>query len=295
MPPVSDFDDADALPVDLDAVDAEQLAQLWASLIRADLTGTRPGSCLASARAASDKRSCARAVARAFEDGELVAFVEQTPERRAAAEALALALAPPDLGPAHSAESLAFAATFSAWDDFPHDVVIVPGYTPLGQREPIALHPVGRARCAQAAADLRAGLAPFVIVSGADVYPEGTPYHEAIEMKKALLALGVPAPRILVEARARHSTTNLRNAGRLMLAQRRTRGLITTLGGGIGGGELFDQDFYFSNPTLSTFHLRCERDLGYRVGELASAGEHHTVFVPSPAVSTVGYRDPLDP
>ena len=294
---MSDFDDGGDLPIDLDAVDRERLAQIWAAMIRADFGGTRPGSCLASARAASeaDRQRSARAVARAMEDASLVAFVEEDPARRAAAVALALALAPPDPSPAENARSLVCAAGFGAWSDHPHDLIIVPGYTPPSQAEPIALHPVGLRRCEQAALDFRAGLAPFVLLSGADVHPEGTPYFEAIEMKRALLGLGVPEERVVVEARARHSTTNLRNAGRFLVARGLSRGLVTTLGGGIAGSELFDQDFYFSNPTLSTFHLRCETTLGYRVGELADGGEHHTVFVPSPRVTTIDYRDPLDP
>ena len=99
----------------------------------------------------------------------------------------------------------------------------------------------------------------------------------------------------MVEARARHSTTNLRNAGRFLVERGLESAVITTLGGGLFGGELFDQDFYFSHPNLSTFHARCERELGYPVGELMSCGEHHTVFVPSSDVLRVGYRDPLDP
>lgn len=288
-----DFDDVDELPVELEAVDAERLAQTWAAMILADLSGTRPGICLASARA-GDRRA-ARAVARALEDEDLVAFIEGAPERRAAAVRLALALAPPDIGPGHNANSVRCLEAFTAWGDFEHEILIVPGYTPPSQATPLPLHEIARARCAQAAGDLRAGLAPFVLVSGADVYPEGTPFYEGVEMKKALLALGVPDERIVVEARARHSTTNLRNAGRFMLAHGLTKGLITTLGGGVAGSEIFDQDFYFSYPTISTFHLRCEGQLGYRVGELASAGEHHTAFTPSSEVATIGYRDPLDP
>jgi hypothetical protein len=289
-----DFDDADALSVELDAVDAVRLADTWAALIRADLSGTRPGCCLAAVRA-GDLRRAARAVARAFSDGDLAAFVAETPARRAAAVELALALAPADVGPAHSVASTRRVASFDAWGDYPHQLLIVPGYTPPSQATPLALHDVARARCAQAAEDLRAGLAPFVLVSGADVYPEGTPYHEAVEMKRALLAMGVDDDRVVVEARARHSTTNLRNAGRFMRAHGLTRGLVTTLGGGVGGSEVFDQDFYFSHPTLSTFHLRCERELGYRLGELSSAGDRHTTFVPSASVVSINYRDPLDP
>src|SRR6185503_8834544 len=99
-----------------------------------------------------------------------------------------------------------------------------------------------------------------------------------------LLRMGMKEERVIVEARARHSTTNLRNAGRVMLEHGIRAALITTLGGGLFGSDLFGQDFYFANPILSTFYARCERELGYRVGELNDAGDAHVEFVPSESV-----------
>ena len=58
---------------------------------------------------------------------------------------------------------------------------------------------------------------------------------------------------------------------------------------------MFDQDFYFSHPTLSTFDARSVSELGYRVGELRGAGELHTEFLPAAEVGRVGIRDALDP
>jgi hypothetical protein len=40
---------------------------------------------------------------------------------------------------------------------------------------------------------------------------------------------------------------------------------------------------------------RAGSDLGYRVGELTSAGDYHTEFIPSPDVDRINYRDALDP
>ena len=80
-----------------------------------------------------------------------------------------------------------------------------------------------------------------------------------------------------------------------MRAHRMQIGLITTVGGGIGGSDVFDQDFYFSHPTLSTFYARSTRELGYRVGELRGAGELHAELIPAPEVTRVGIRDALDP
>jgi hypothetical protein len=139
------------------------------------------------------------------------------------------------------------------------------------------------------------GQAPFVLATGGAVYPRGTPYAEALLMKKALIGMGLPEERVLVDARARHSTTNLRNAGRVMLALGMSQALVTTVGGGLFGSDFFGQDFYFANPVLSTFYVRCQRELGYRVGTLTAAGDQHIAFAPSPDVTRVGYLDALDP
>ena len=53
--------------------------------------------------------------------------------------------------------------------------------------------------------------------------------------------------------------------------------------------------YAFSNPVLSTFYSRCERELGYRVGELQAVGGEHIAFVPSRDVRRIGFRDALDP
>jgi uncharacterized SAM-binding protein YcdF (DUF218 family) len=61
------------------------------------------------------------------------------------------------------------------------------------------------------------GQAPLILVSGGYVHPNQTADCEALEMKKSLIDdYGVPADSIIVEPRARHATTNLRNAARHM-------------------------------------------------------------------------------
>ena len=104
--------------------------------------------------------------------------------------------------------------------------------------------------------------------------------------------MGIPDDRIIVDARARHSTTNLRNAGRYMLEHGLSRALVTTS---------FGQDFYFSFPNISTFNHRCRSELGHEVGRLGdvqmsdSIDTAHSWFTPSPDVRRIGIRDPLDP
>lgn len=157
------------------------------------------------------------------------------------------------------------------------DCLIVPGFTPRLLWRSRALHPRADDSCARAAADLAAGVADVVIASGGAVHG---PANEAVLMRAALLGHGVPEERILVEPCARHTTTNLRNAGRLMLAH----GLRTAL---VVAPDAADarrfglQSYYVGYPTASSFHLRCLVTLGYRVGELRWVRPHHVYFAPS--------------
>jgi hypothetical protein len=173
-----------------------------------------------------------------------------------------------------------------------HDVLIVPGYTPLDAREPlhIAHNEVAQRRLRLAADDLHAGVAPFVIVTGGSVYPPGTPHNEALMMREHLLDLHIAAERILVEPYARHTTTNLRNAGRFMRQGGLTSGLIVT---GFDRA-VFSQAFYLAHAGLSTFHARCQEELGYIVGDLRREDDHHIAFSPAPEVDAPNYADPWD-
>src|SRR5204863_1603320 len=126
------------------------------------------------------------------------------------------------------------------------------------------------ASCAEAAHDLARSVAEYAIVSGGAVHG---PANEAVLMRETLLDLGVAADRILVEPCARHTTTNLRNAARIMLAHRLRTAYVVAAdrpGGGARDwlGRLRLQSFYVGFPRLSTFHLRCRRNLGYLVGDL---------------------------
>src|SRR5262249_6756461 len=112
----------------------------------------------------------------------------------------------------------------------PHDssapwpFLIVPGYTPrFGWRT--GLHPRAVGRLARALADPRRGLAPAVIVTGGAVH---SPDNEALLMKEWLVARGVDPARVVVEPCARHTTTNLRNAGRIVLAHGAREALVVT-------------------------------------------------------------------
>lgn len=101
------------------------------------------------------------------------------------------------------------------WSKYPYATIVVPGEGP--EISSVPLDPIGRMRCDLAAARYLNKKAPFIIVSGGFVHPFHTPYAEAFEMKKYLLTQGIPASAIIIDPQARHTTTNIRNAARLMI------------------------------------------------------------------------------
>ena len=180
----------------------------------------------------------------------------------------------------------------SDWANYPYALLIIPGFTPLKTRQPLSVEdiPAAKQRIECAYDDWKKNLAPYILVSGGAVHPAGTPHNEALSMRDYLLKLGVPAERILVDPFARHSTTNLRNAGRIMREFNLKHALIVT---GFESSP-FDQAFYFRNPILSTFASRSRRELGFLVGKLNGIDSHHIEFIPADEVATINPYDPLD-
>jgi hypothetical protein len=140
------------------------------------------------------------------------------------------------------------------WRHYPYTVIVVPG---AGSDRPgLPLSPWGKLRVQLAAKRYRDRQAPFILVSGGYVHPNQTPYAEAIEMKKALMNdFGIPADAIFIDPHARHTTTNLRNAARLIYRYGLPfgqRALITTDPG---------QSGYIES---AVFTKRCADELGYQ-------------------------------
>jgi hypothetical protein len=159
------------------------------------------------------------------------------------------------------------------------DCLILPGYTPTDDPPPPGtLNAKAIQRCNAVIDDLRKGVAPVVIVSGAAVHSDD---NEAIMMRAQLMGANIEHDRILIDPCARHSTTNLRNAGRMMLALGLHVAYIVTSDAS-WPARFIEQAYYFGWPTLSTFNLRCQLDLGYTVGQLEWVRTNHIRFVPSP-------------
>jgi hypothetical protein len=101
------------------------------------------------------------------------------------------------------------------WEKYKYTVILVPGAGPDDPQVPLSAE--GMLRCRLAALQYQKGLAPFIVVSGGKVHPYKTRYCEATEMKQFLIEkMGVPASAIIIDPHARHTTTNMRNAVRLM-------------------------------------------------------------------------------
>lgn len=101
------------------------------------------------------------------------------------------------------------------WSKYPYTAIVIPGSGPGDPNT--ALSPQGKKRVDLAVQRFREGKAPFLLVSGGYVHPSQTRFCEAIEMKRYLVEqLGIPASVILIEPHARHTTTNLRNAVRIL-------------------------------------------------------------------------------
>ena len=120
----------------------------------------------------------------------------------------------PALDDQQNAASVQFARTVD-WSRHPYSAILV-----LGQGPSIAGQKVGnfgKLRLMHAARLYAEGKAPFLIVSGGNVHPARTPLNEAESMKSELMSrYGIPERAIIMEPHARHTTTNFRNAVRLM-------------------------------------------------------------------------------
>jgi hypothetical protein len=172
------------------------------------------------------------------------------------------------------------------WRAAPYSAIVVPG---AGPDDPgVALSAFGKLRLALAVERFRAGDAPFILVSGGNVHPNRTPFNEAVEMRRELIdRFGIPADRIVLEPYARHTTTNLRNAARLLAAMRAPAGKPTLI--------VTDrwQSAYIASDVFTRRNIE---ELGFQPGTLGKRESPTALpFVLSPASLAVDPRDPLDP
>lgn len=172
------------------------------------------------------------------------------------------------------------------WGDFRYSALIIPGIGPEIMGMPLS--PGGKYHLRLAAEQFAKGEAAFIIVSGGRAHPFNTPFAEAVEMRAALIErYGIPADRIVIEPHARHTTTNMRNAARLLMEM---------------GAPQARDILVVSNPVQSAniesaaFVQRNIRELGYAPGTAGvRIGPTALEWRLAPASARIDPRDPLDP
>lgn len=172
------------------------------------------------------------------------------------------------------------------WSRYPYTAIIVLGAGPEDLLTPLSAR--GKLHVKVAARRYLDGLAPFIILSGAAVHPRETRHVEAVEMRRALIErYQVPAHAIVIEPYARHTTTNLRNASRLLMAIK---------------APMERDALVLSDPRHidyvagAEFAKRNQDELGYQPGIVGKRTSPFDVaFLPSPDSSRVDPLDPLDP
>ncbi|MEN2711396.1 YdcF family protein [Sphingomonas sp. NPDC092331] len=184
-----------------------------------------------------------------------------------------------------NAAAMARAKTLD-WHRYRYSAMIVTGVGPEIEGEPLS--PFGKYHLRLAARRFAQGDIAFILVTGGRAHPRATPFTEADEMRKALIdRYGVPPEAILIEPYARHTTTNLRNASRLLARL---------------GAPVEAEAVIVCNPLQSAyiesakFTERNAAELGYQPGKVVRRiSPTELVFRPSPASERVDPRDPLDP
>nr|WP_315221384.1 YdcF family protein [uncultured Duganella sp.] len=229
----------------------------------------------------------ALALAKAGEDDPLLPLDPSLPLALALLDANdradAVAFEPLDL--AHNGGALGRSGIID-WKLYRYSAIIIPGIGP--ENVGMALSARGKWNVRLAAKRFADGEAPFIIFSGASVHPKGTRFVEAVEMRKALIErFGVPAESIIIEPYARHTTTNLRNVTRRLIA----------MGAPLDKDSLIvtytNQSRYIESQEFASRNLK---ELGYLPGTVgARLSPTELTFRPSPKSLRIDPADPLDP
>jgi hypothetical protein len=172
------------------------------------------------------------------------------------------------------------------WSKFSYTMILVPGAGPNAPER--ALSEGGILRCRIAALRYFEGMAPFILVSGGRVHPYKTKFSEAFEMKQYLMqTLHVPEEAIIMDPHARHTTTNMRNAVRLLFRYGMPVNkpcIVSTVR---------SQSYYITNDA---FVNRCMKEINhvpYKLGKRLTDTEFE--FFPVLDALQIDADEPLDP
>ena len=171
------------------------------------------------------------------------------------------------------------------WSDYPYSFILVLG---SGPADSARISKIGAKRADQAAQLFLEHKAPLIILSGGHAHPMQTPFCEAIEMKKYLMEkYQIPEQSILIDPYARHTTTNFRNAARLVFRY----GIPADLKALVTSSE-----DHITSSTKESFRTRCLKELGYfPVDFITQVSPVAAEFKPSVASLFFDANDPLDP
>ncbi|MDI5950399.1 YdcF family protein [Flavobacterium yafengii] len=172
------------------------------------------------------------------------------------------------------------------FDAFDYASVLILGNGPENYQD--RLSAIGKLNLQLGVLEYEAKKAPLIIVSGGHAHPFRAAYCEAIEMKKELMNIyHIPEENILIDPFARHTTTNLRNVSRLMIAYQMPldkKSIVVTNA---------NHSDYVGNPN---FNARCMEELGYLPAIILKRLNSTTIeFVPKIESLHQNPIDPLDP
>lgn len=174
------------------------------------------------------------------------------------------------------------------WDDYQYSLIAVLGDAPNSSGDLPNISIGGMERCDYAVTLFNQGKAPLLVFTGANVAPFQSQYHEAIEMKKYVMnKYGIPENKILVDPHARHTTTNMRNIGRLIYTNgipADKKALLSTI--------KTQSEYVVSNQ----FATRCTNELGLVPMTIFNRiSERDIEFTSKIEVLHLDSSDPLDP
>lgn len=172
------------------------------------------------------------------------------------------------------------------WKAYKYAAIVVPGKGPELATTPLS--PLNKMRLDLVAGRYRKNWAPFIVVSGGYCYPFRGPYAEAVEMKRYLMQKhAIPEAAIIIDPHARHTTTNLRNANRLMIRYGFPTDKLCVF------TTTQSQTDYVNN---AAFDERNRRELGYLpYRDKKRISPHDIEFYPTLESLHMDPYDPLDP
>lgn len=172
------------------------------------------------------------------------------------------------------------------FDTYAYSSILVLGNGPENYQD--RLSAVGKLNLQLGVLEYQSKKAPILIVSGGHAHPFRTSFCEAIEMKKELMEMyKIPEENILIDPHARHTTTNLRNATRLLVLNQVsiTKPILVVTNS--------SHSSYLGNKI---FAARCMSEFGYLPAiQLKRLSDTTIEFLPKIESLHQNPIDPLDP